>query len=118
MRSTATFTKVFLCRDHIDFRKWANGLVAIVESEMNLDPFGSYLFAFTNRRRDKIKLLYWDQTGYAVWFKSLQEHKFKWPSRGEGAVLKLTPQQLDFLLQGYDVSKMTPHQPLKYASNF
>ena len=118
MRSTSTFTKVFLCRDHVDFRKWANGLAALVEADMKLDPFGSYLFAFTNRRRDKIKLLYWDNTGYAIWFKALQEQKFLWPKRSELAVLTLTPQQLDFLLDGYDIAKMKPHQPLKYVSSF
>jgi transposase len=118
MRSAYDFSEIYLHRDPVDFRKWADGLVAIVKGDMQLDPFSSYLFLFTNRRRDRIKALYWDKTGYAVWYKRLEEQKFMWPRKSEAQSVTLSPQQLDWLLQGYDISRMKPHSPLKYASSF
>jgi len=118
MRPASSFTNVFLHRDRVDFRKWIDGLVAIVQADMKLDPFKSYVFAFTNRRRDKIKVLYWDRTGYAIWYKRLEEHRFQWPRKSETQVVMLTPQQLEWLLDGYDITRMHPHEDLRYATNF
>lgn len=118
MRAISTFTQVYLSRDPRDFRKWVNGLVAIVEGEMKLDLSGNYLFAFTNKRRDKIKCLYFDRTGYAIWFKQLEAQRFAWPRKGHDEVVTLTPQQLEWLLDGFDITRMRPHLPLRFASNF
>ena len=118
MRALSTFSKVYLSRDARDFRKGIDGLVAIVEGEMRLDPAQSYIFGFTNRRRDKVKLLYWDKTGYAIWFKRLEAHKFHWPKKNEADVVALSPQKLEWLLGGLDISRMRPHEELSYAANF
>ena len=75
MKPSSSFTKVYLHRDRVDFRKWIDGLAAIVRTEMRLNPYESYLFGFTNRRRDTIKVLYWDRTGFAIWYKRLEEHR-------------------------------------------
>jgi len=118
MKPTSSFTRVYLHRDPIDFRKWVDGLAAIVKAEMRLDPYGDYIFMFTNRRRDRIKALYWDRTGFAIWYKRLEEHRFAWPKKSDKNVLSLTPQQLDWLLDGYDFTKLSPHDSLKYVANF
>ncbi len=67
---------VYLYREIVDFRKSINGLAAIIESETDL-PLGSgALFLFTNKQCDKIKVLYWDKTGFALWYKRLEKAKF------------------------------------------
>ncbi|MFA0205039.1 IS66 family insertion sequence element accessory protein TnpB, partial [Vibrio breoganii] len=65
--------EVYLYRESVDFRKSINGLAAIIETDTDL-PLGSgALFLFTNKQRDKIKVLYWDETGFALWYKRLEK---------------------------------------------
>ena len=71
--------EIYLYRDAVDFRKSINGLVMIVEQELGLSPFAGALYVFCNRGRDKLKLVYWDKTGFALWYKRLEKDKFKWP---------------------------------------
>lgn len=118
MRAAASFTKIFLHRDPVDFRKWVDGLAALVKSEMKLDSSLAYLFVFTNRRRDRLKALYWDRSGYAIWYKRLESDRFHWPRKDPNDVVLLTPQQFDWLLDGYDITKMRPHGNLNYAKSF
>jgi len=70
---------VYLCVDAVDFRKSINGLAALVEAELELPALSGALFVFCNKGRDKLKLLYWDSTGFALWYKRLDKDKFKWP---------------------------------------
>ena len=78
MKRMLSAPNVYLYREFVDFRKSINGLAAIIESETDL-PLGSgALFLFTNKQRDKIKVLYWDKTGFALWYKRLEKAKFKW----------------------------------------
>ena len=72
---------VYLHRDVVDFRKSIDGLAAIVEQQMDLDPFADALYVFCNRHRDRLKVLYWDQTGFCLWYKRLEKAKFKWPRK-------------------------------------
>jgi len=118
MKATSAFSRIYLHRDPVDFRKWIDGLVAIIKSEMHLDPYESYVFLFTSRRRDRIKAVYWDKTGYAVWYKRLEKDKFAWPRKAEEQTLNLTQQQLDWLLDGYDFTRLRPHQELRFAASF
>ncbi|APD95379.1 transposase [Alteromonas mediterranea] len=62
---------IYLYMDVVDFRKSINGLIVVVEQDMNLNPFRDALFAFCNKKRDKVKILYWDKTGFALWYKRL-----------------------------------------------
>ncbi|MEZ8579182.1 IS66 family insertion sequence element accessory protein TnpB [Vibrio splendidus] len=63
---------IYLYRDFVDFRKSINGLAAIIEGETELSLHTGALFLFTNKQRDKIKVLYWDETGFALWYKRLE----------------------------------------------
>ena len=58
---------IYLHMDIVDFRKSINGLIVVVEQDMNLNPFRDALFVFCNKKRDKVKILYWDKTGFALW---------------------------------------------------
>jgi len=105
-------TEIYLHRDVVDFRKSINGLMVVVEDEMKLSPFNGALFIFCNRSRDKLKALYWDRTGFCLWYKRLEKDKFKWPRKFNQATVNLSEQQLDWLLLGLDLTKMKTHQSL------
>ena len=94
---------VSLCRQFVDFRKSINGLAAIVEAELELSVLSGTVFVFCNKGRDKLKLLYWDRTGFALWYKRLDKYKFKWPKILSADTMNLTEQQLHWLLSSYDV---------------
>ena len=102
---------IYLHREAVDFRKSINGLVAIVEQAMDLSPFSDALFVFCNRNRDKIKVVYWDKTGFCLWYKRLEQDRFKWPSRHEDEVITLSEAQWCWFLSGCDV---IGHKPLDY----
>ena len=108
-------TTVYLHRAPVDFRKSINGLSVIVESEMALSPLSGALFVFCNRKRDKLKLLYWDRSGFALWYKRLEKEKFKWPRRWPDAVIALSEMQLHWLLSGLDITQMQTHETLHYS---
>ena len=106
-------SEVFLYRDFVDFRKEINGLAALVEGELNHDAYTGALFVFCNKAKDKLKILYWDKTGFALWQKRLEKQKLKWPSKVNSNEFALSAEQLNWLLSGYDV---LGHQELHYQS--
>ena len=114
MRMFEEVIGVYLHREAVDFRKSINGLSAVVETAMGLSPLSGSLFVFCNRRRDKLKILYWDQSGFALWYKRLEEQKFAWPRRWAEDVIELSEQQFQWLLSGIDITRMTPHKSLHY----
>lgn len=113
MRPPNDGVAVYLCLDPVDFRKQINGLAALVQDTLSHDPFGEALFVFTNRRRDRVKVLYWEASGFVLWMKRLERERFHWP-RGEGLSVTLTGQQLNWLLDGFDLSRWQPHRRLEY----
>jgi len=117
MRPSRALPTIYLYRDPIDFRKSHRGLSAIIELELNHNPFDGHLYAFTNRQRNKIKCLFWENNGFVLYYKSLSEEKFKWP-RHTDELLTLTGEQINWLLDGYDIMQMTPHKKLHYDSVF
>ena len=100
---------VYLHRQPVDFRKSINGLSALVEQAMGMSPFCPALFVFGARRRDKIKVLYWDQTGFCLWYKRLEKDRFLWPRMAVDDVITLQAEQFDWLLRGLDILKIKPH---------
>lgn len=105
--------KVFLHREAVDFRKSINGLAALVEQSMGLDPFAGAAYAFRNRRGDRIKLLIYDRTGFWLLMKRLEQDRFVWPRRTQ-AVLELTAEQLHWLLDGIDIEAVRRHPARQY----
>lgn len=116
MRPANEGPEVYLCRDPVDFRKGINGLAVLVEQSLELSPFCEQLFVFCNRRRDRVKILYWERSGFCLWQKRLEQARFHWPRKREEAVLTLTPQQLNWLLDGYDITRLQPHARLHFDS--
>ena len=106
--------EVYLCREVVDFRKSINGLSALVEDHLGLNPFGPQLFVFCNRRRDKLKILYWERSGFVLWYKRLEKHRFPWPGRDGSDVLTMTGRELNWLLDGIDLFRIKPHEELSY----
>jgi transposase len=105
--------KVYLHREAVDFRKSINGLAALVEQSLGLDPFAPAVYAFSNRRRDRIKLLLYDRTGFWLLMKRLEEDRFVWPRRQQ-AVMELTTEQLHWLLEGIDIDAVRRHPVRQY----
>jgi transposase len=103
--------RVFLAAGSTDMRKSINGLSILVEQALDLDPFAGDLFVFCNRRRNMIKILYWDKNGFALWHKRLEKHRFLWPTRPE-RVVSLGTKELEWLLAGLDYSNA--HEQLRY----
>ncbi|WP_011295939.1 IS66 family insertion sequence element accessory protein TnpB [Cupriavidus necator] len=104
--------KVYLHREAVDFRKSINGLSALVEQSLGLDPFARAVYVFRNRRADRIKLLGWDRNGYWLFLKRLEADRFAWP-RGT-AVATLSVEQLHWLLDGIDISAVQRHPQRHY----
>ena len=102
MKMFVDVPEVYLCRQCVDFRKSINGLSALVETELELNVLSGAVFVFCNKGRDKLKVFYWDKTGFALWYKRLDKDKFKWPRTHQPA-MTLNEQQLHWLLSGFDV---------------
>ena len=107
---------VYVCRDVVDFRKGIASLSVLVEGTLALDPFSEHLFVFCNRKADKVKVLYWERNGFCMWQKALEQARFKWPRKAHDEVITLTGQQLNWLLDGYDIMRMQAHERLYYHS--
>jgi len=116
MRPSPDLLRVYLCRAPVDMRKAINGLSMLVEGVLSLDPFQPHLFVFCNRRRDKVKILYYEGNGFVLWYKCLERHRFWWPCESEEEVIVLTGQELNWLLDGYDLSQLKRHEKLSFAS--
>jgi transposase len=108
--------KVYLHRAPIDMRKGRNGLAALVREGMQQDPFAAQaLYVFIGRRYDALKILSWDRNGFAVWWKKIEsDEKFHWPSLLQEDVITLTAEQLNWLLDGYDVWS-APHRMIRFT---
>jgi transposase len=116
MRPAADLPEVYLSRTAIDFRKGLDALAQLVEAELGQSPFSERLLVFVNRRRDKIKILYWERNGFSLWQKRGEEERVDWPHHlGDALSWTLTGQQLNWLLDGYDLARMRPHRRLDYA---
>lgn len=104
--------RVFLAVGITDMRKSINGLSVMVEQAMALNPFTGDLFVFCNRRRDIIKILYWDHNGFCLWQKRLEKQRFPWPRRQEEVIL-IGQKELEWLLAGLDYT--CAHKQLRYS---
>lgn len=98
--------RVYLCTTPCDMRKSFDGLHALVSQTMKLDALEGHLFVFSNRRRDRVKILYWDRDGFAVWAKRLEQGTYAMPFEESGERRReITAQELGSLLSGIDLSQ-------------
>ena len=114
MKSPKDFEKIFIHRDVIDMRKGINGLCEIVQMSEMGDLMGKNLFIFSGRRKNAIKILYFDQSGFCLWQKKLDQQNFSWPKLSTSEIVDITAEQLSWLLEGYDVWKMKPFEKLYF----
>ena len=116
MRDISSFNKIYLAIKPVDFRKQAHGLSLLVEPIFKTLPNDAkVLFAFTNRRKTATKLLYWDSTGFALWWKSLEKDRFRWPkSLLQAKTLQV--RELKWLLDGVDLQKINTHKRVNFQS--
>ena len=97
--------RVYLCTAPCDMRRSFDGLHALVTGAMKLDAFAGHLFVFANRRKDRVKILYWDGDGFAVWAKRLEDNTYAMPFDEEDEPQReITAQELGALLSGIDLS--------------
>jgi transposase len=102
MLSPGPATKVYLACGVTDMRKSFDGLYGLVREQLQCDPLSGHLFVFCNRRRDRIKILYFNGSGLWVCACRLEKGTFHWPAEGQASV-ELTQSQLHLLLGGIDL---------------
>jgi transposase len=100
-----TGVRVLVATKPVDFRKGMDGLAAYVQESFRADPFSGVIYVFRAKRADRVKLLFWDQTGLCLLSKRLEDGKFRWPNVQDG-VMRLSPAQLSALLEGLDWSRV------------
>jgi len=95
---------VYVCLTPCDMRKSFDGLHALVREHLELDAFAGHLFVFASRRKDRVKILYWDRDGFALWSKRLEEGTYAMPAAGSTENRReITTQELGALLSGIDL---------------
>jgi transposase len=115
--------RVYLAKQPADMRKSFDGLAALASGSLALDPLSGHLFVFVNKRRDRIKILYWDRDGLAVWAKRLESGTFRIPAAASDRV-EMTTAELAALLAGIDLNTARrrvrysrPEVPLQHSEN-
>jgi transposase len=109
--------RVYLCLSPCDMRRSFDGLHALVRDHLQLDAFAGHLYLFSNKRRDRLKILYWDRDGFAIWAKRLERGSYVIPS-GEPSSrrIEITSEELSALLSGIDLSTATRRKRYRRAA--
>lgn len=106
--------RVYLATGVTDMRKSINTLAILVAQQMELDPLSGHLFGFCNRKRDTLKILYWDRNGFCLWHKRLERDRFRWP-QNDVEVQMIGSRELRWLLDGLSIQQPA-HGALGYSS--
>lgn len=104
--------RIYLKPGATDMRKSIDTLSVLVEQGMKLNPLDRSCYLFCNKRKDLIKLLYWDDNGFCLWQKKLQVDKYPWPV-SEEEVREISNEKLKLLLTGIDFTK--EHKPIHFS---
>lgn len=103
--------KIFWCLAPTDMRKSFDGLAAIVAEQLEQDPLSGHLFIFVGKRRDRLKLLYFERGGYVLWYKRLEEGTFATPRAASDArSVQLSADELSLILSGVDLASVRRRQ--------
>jgi transposase len=96
--------RIYLCTSPTDMRKGFDTLAALVKEFLGQDPLSGHLFLFVGRAKDRLKILYWDADGFALWYKRLEEGTFRMPRAGsDDASVELRASELAMMLEGIDL---------------
>jgi transposase len=99
--------RIYLCTSPADMRRGFDTLAAMVREHLGYDPLSGHLFLFIGRDRDRMKILYWDSDGFALWYKRLEEGTFRLPSaKSKGTSVELKASELAMLLAGIDLTSI------------
>jgi len=109
--------KIYIACGYTDMRRGIDGLAAIVQQNFQLNPFQNSLFLFCGRRRDRIKALYWEEDGFVLLYKRLEDGKFQWPINAE-AVRSVTNQEFRWLLEGLSIDQPKAVKKIKIEGGF
>jgi transposase len=107
--------RIFLCTRPTDLRKSFDGLTGLVRECFGQDPLTGHLFLFVNRRRDRLKILYFDRDGLAIWYKRLEAGTFEMPSTAEPDGIELQAAQLAMILSGIDMRSARRRKRFQHA---
>ena len=117
MLSLAAGTRIFVATGATDMRKGFTGLQGIITSHLEQDPLSGHLFLFVNRRRDKLKILYWDGDGLAIWYKRLEQGTFQMPAiKDDQKMAVIRSEELTMLLRGIDLNSAKRRKRFAFAS--
>jgi transposase len=101
--------RIFLCLEAADMRRGFDGLAAMVQGVLGENPLSGHLFVFRNRRGDRLKVLYWDRDGFAMYYKRLERGVFRFPSittETRGARLEVPARDFAMILEGFEVKNL------------
>lgn len=105
MLSVPATVRIFLAKEPTDMRKSFDGLQGLAQQTFEQDPLSGHLFLFVNRRRDRIKILFWDRDGLCIWYKRLEAGGFQLPAFADSQQgVELDATQLSLLLGGIDLN--------------
>ena len=104
--------QVYLAVGPTDLRKSIDGLAIIVQQSFKLDPFSRHLFVFCNKRKDKLKILEWEHSGFWLHYKRLEKSFFQWPD-GKGTALEVGEREFRWLLDGLSIHQKGAHREVK-----
>lgn len=105
--------QVYLALGPTDLRKSIDGLAVLVKESFELDPFSSCLFVFCNRKKDKMKCLFWEHNGFWLLYRRLEKGRFNWPQQGASRVTLISRRQLRQLLDGLPFERNLGHPEVK-----
>lgn len=114
MLSLPPSVHVLICHEATDMRKGIDGLAALVEYRLTMDPFSGHLFCFFNKPRNKIKVLYWDTTGFCLYLKRLERGRFHLGKQTQEQ--PITPVMLQLILEGIDLDEAKKHKRFTLTS--
>jgi transposase len=112
MLTLALPQRIFVCTQPADMRKSFDGLAALVQQHLDGDPLSGDLFVFRSKRGDRVKLLWWNDDGYSLWYKRLEQGTFPWPALDGSRTrvgthgLVLRPAELAMLLDGIELANV------------
>jgi transposase len=109
-------SRIYLCTTTADMRKGFDSLAALVKDFLGQDPLSGHLFLFVGRARDRLKILYWDTDGFALWYKRLEEGTYRLPmARDNEHGVELKASELAMLLEGIDLKSIRRMKRMKLA---